>query len=404
MSEKVRLSILSVLIYVVVSGYATQIGLLTGPIATAYGIDISTATASFSMLTGGFLAGTFIAYFLLDHMGIKITVLGYCLIVFLATVGIIGFESYLALPLLLGLIGTTIGVSTCIAGVIISRTWSGKPRESFFIGLDASYNLGGFLFPFLTTYILLHQFHWSLSLLVAASITVVIALLAIFSKFSFDSQSSDATFEGEKTEWNRGIVVAAISLFLVIFGKFCVILWLPQYAQNTLSIGTEGSGKLISAIFSTALVGNFIGMYIVTKIKLIYFIGTAVLIGFLSSFFFVVAINYASLIALSAVFGLAVSCLYNVFVVYGLSFVSRPSHKHISAIIVSSGVSAAIAPYASSLIVDCFGAPIAALYTTAAAYGLALAILTMFGIFGLGNNTVVNADQISPGANQVRGT
>ena len=376
-SEKLRLSLICILIYVVIAGFVTQIGLLTGPIASAYNKEVTSTTAIFSFLTGGFLAGTFAAYFLLDYIRIKPMVLGYGLLLIISVLGILFIENYSVLPVFLGIIGFVTGISTCIAGIVVGRLWEAKKRESFFIGLDAAYNLGGVFFPFITTYILLRQLPWTYCLLAVVVFVVIILYLSLQSGFSNINPDKNMPASQEKVEWNSGIIIAGVSLFLVIHGKYSIILWLPQYAQNVLALGPEEAGKLISSVFSTALIGSVAGIYIVSKIRIMYFICAALLTGTLSGLLFTFVDSYASAVLIAATFGLAVSVLYNVFVVYGLNFVSQPSHKHISFIIVSSGIAATIAPYSSSLIVKWFGSSVAGLYAGSLSYFLAFTVLLL---------------------------
>ena len=376
-SEKLRLSLVCILIYVVVAGFVTQIGLLTGPIASAYNKEVTSTTAIFSFLTGGFLAGTFAAYFLLDYIRIKSMVLGYGLLLIISVFGILFIENYSVLPVFLGIIGFVTGISTCIAGIVVGRLWEAKKRESFFIGLDAAYNLGGVFFPFVTTYILLRQLPWTYCLLAVVVFVAIILYLSLQSGFYNINPDKNMPASQGKVEWNSGIIIAGVTLFLVIHGKYSIILWLPQYAQNVLALGPEEAGKLISSVFSTALIGSVAGIYIVAKIRIMYFICAALLTGTLSGLLFTFVGSYASAVLIAATFGLAVSVLYNVFVVYGLNFVSQPSHKHISFVIVSSGIAATIAPYSSSLIVKWFGSSVAGLYAGSLSYFLAFTVLLL---------------------------
>ena len=323
------------------------------------------------------MAGTFAAYFLLDYIRIKSLVLGYGLFLIISVSSISFIENYSVLPVFLGIIGFVTGISTCIAGIVIGRLWEAKQRESFFIGLDAAYNLGGVLFPFVTTYILLRQLPWTYCLLAVVVFVVIILFLSLQSSFYNINPDNNLPASKGKVEWNSGIIIAGVSLFLVIHGKYSIILWLPQYAQNVLALGTEEAGKLISSVFSTALIGSLAGIYIIAKIRIMYFICAALLIGSLCGLLFTVAHNYAITLLIAAAFGLAVSVLYNVFVVYGLNFVSQPSHKHISFIIVSSGIAATIAPYSSSKIVQWFGSSVAGLYAGSLSYCLAFAVLVL---------------------------
>ena len=80
-------------------------------------------------------------------------------------------------------------------------------------------------------------------------------------------------------------MITAVVLFLAISAKYFVILWLPLYSQGSLSLAVDESAKLMSVMFSMALVGTIGGMYLVSKIKLLYFICSALFTGFLSCLF-----------------------------------------------------------------------------------------------------------------------
>ena len=69
LSNNLRLSFICLIINFIDAGLLAQMGLLTDPIATAFSVSITSAAAQFSMLTGGILAGSIIAYFLMDHLG-----------------------------------------------------------------------------------------------------------------------------------------------------------------------------------------------------------------------------------------------------------------------------------------------------------------------------------------------
>lgn len=77
-------------------------------------------------------------------------------------------------------------------------------------------------------------------------------------------------------------------------------------------------------------------------------------------------------------FGVAVTDLFNIFVVYGLFFVGKPSHKHISYILFCNGSAATIAPYASSLIIELFDSIGMALYVGSGLYGLTILLMVFY--------------------------
>lgn len=383
LSNNLRLSFICLIINFIDAGLLAQMGLLTDPIATAFSVSITSAAAQFSMLTGGILAGSIIAYFLMDHLGERLVILGSTIIIVFSTIALYFINSIVFLSVLFGLIGVAQGVNVVIAGLIISKVWTGKNREAFFIGQDASFNLGGLFFPFITTYILSRHMPWELCYIFAVAFSVFIIYLLVTSNFSFAGSSQNDSDKAQNVEWNSGIILAGVALFFIIVGKYIIILWLPQYAETALSLDADQSSLIISTIFSTALIGTVVGVYIITKIQLVYFMCIAILIGFLSSLLFIFASNYSLMLVVAAIFGLAVSVLFNVFIVYGLSFTIKPSHKHISYILFCGGVGATIAPYISSVIVERFDDAASALQTSSALYGITFLLVIGYELFGI---------------------
>ncbi len=381
LSNNLRLSFICLIINFIDAGLLAQMGLLTDPIATAFNVSITSAAAKFSMLTGGILAGSIIAYFLMDHLGERLVLLGSTIIIIFSAIALYFVNSIVFLSILFGLIGVVQGISVVIAGLIISKVWTGKKREAFFIGQDASFNLGGLFFPFITTYILSRHMPWELCYIFVLAFSLFIIYLLVTSNFSFSGSIQNDSDKVQNVEWNSGIILAGVALFLIILGKYIIILWLPQYAETELSLDVDKSSLIISTIFSTALIGTILGVYIITKIKLVYFMCIAILIGFLSSLLFIHTSNYTLMLVVAAIFGLAVSVLFNVFIVYGLSFAIKPSHKHISYILFCGGVGATIAPYISSVIVERFDLA-SALQTSSALYGITLLLLVVYELFG----------------------
>ena len=381
LSNNLRLSFISLIINFIDAGLLAQMGLLTGPIATAFNVSITSAAAQFSMLTGGLLAGSFIAYFLMDHLGVRIVLLGSTIIIIFSAIALYFINSIVFLSILFGLIGVVLGISVVIAGLIISKVWTGKKREAFFIGQDASFNLGGLFFPFITTYILSRHMPWEFCYIFVLAFSLFIIYLLVTSNFSFAGSSQNDSDKVQNVEWNSGIILAGVALFFIMLGKYIIILWLPQYAEIELSLDVEQSSLIISTIYSTALIGTVIGVYIITKIQLLYFMCIAILIGFISSLLFIHTSNYTLMLVVAAIFGLAVSVLFNVFIVYGVSFAIQPSHKHISYILFCGGVGTAIAPYVSSVIVERFDLA-SALQTSSALYGITLLLLVVYQLFG----------------------
>lgn len=82
MKNKISLTLISFLANFIMAGFASQFGMLIEPIAQYFNADVNSVAFIYSLLNGGALVGTILAFFLIDIIGIKrITLLSYILIV-----------------------------------------------------------------------------------------------------------------------------------------------------------------------------------------------------------------------------------------------------------------------------------------------------------------------------------
>ena len=152
--NKLTLTSACLLTNLILAGFMVQIGLLTEPISRTFDVEITYAAKQFSFLYGGYFAGSIIAFFILDYVSIRVALLTNCVIIILSTVVLYILKSVVLLPLIFAVIGIMGGIAACIAGTIISIIWQKKFRDSLLLAQDASFNLGGSLYPLLTAIIL----------------------------------------------------------------------------------------------------------------------------------------------------------------------------------------------------------------------------------------------------------
>ena len=352
--NRLLLTAICLLANFILAGFIVQTGLITEPIAESMGISLVEATKQFTLLYGGYLAGTALVFFGLDYIRINLALIIYAFGTLLAAATLYIASELITLALLLGVLGTLGGASAGIAGTILGRIWHGNHRQTAFLAQDAAFNFGGTIYPMVTVIILTSGYTWpGIYLFVATGVVLILALL-----FGADTDHEDkkqAETTPTRTEWNPGIIAAGLALFIAITAKYIIILWLPNYAEAELAATTEESGQIISTIFGMALAGSIIGTLIVTRIKLIYFMLTAVLLGFISSFQFTLSDTIDDLMLLAGLYGIAISVLYNVFTAYGVEFVVSVTHKHVAYILFCGGIAQTIAPHLSSMLVDASG-------------------------------------------------
>ncbi len=317
-------------------------------------------------------------FFILDYMSARTMLLIYAVVIILTAICTVSNTSYTVLPIILGVIGFLSGMAICIAGTLISKIWKHKHQQVALLSQDAAFNIGGVIFPFTAAYILAANMHWGFNYILAASSLIVVLYLIVISSFEFESKQQHEEGNNIKTELNLSVALAGMFLFLVVVGKYIIIIWLPNYAETYLDATTFQSGELIARLFGVALIGSIVGTLLIAKVNLTLFVATAVLIGLLSSMQLTKMTDLKGLMLMVSIFGLSLAVLWNGFVAYGVALLHRPSHKHVSYIIFCGGAGATITPLVSGIFVESFGV-IAALNVVAALYGIVFLTIVVHG-------------------------
>ena len=377
-TNNLRLTSISLLANLVTAGFFTIIGLLIGPISGQFDIELTSVTKQFSWLTGSYFVGSIMTFFILDYMSARTMLLIYAVVIILTAICTVSNTSYTVLPIILGVIGFLSGMAICIAGTLISKIWKHKHQQVALLSQDAAFNIGGVIFPFTAAYILAANMHWGFNYILAASSLIVVLYLIVISSFGFESKQQHEEENNIKTELNLSVALAGMFLFLVVVGKYIIIIWLPNYAETYLDATTFQSGELIARLFGVALIGSIVGTLLIAKVNLTLFVATAVLIGLLSSMQLTKMTDLKGLMLMVSIFGLSLAVLWNGFVAYGVALLHRPSHKHVSYIIFCGGAGATITPLVSGIFVESFGV-IAALNVVAALYGIVFLTIVVHG-------------------------
>ncbi len=139
-----------------------------------------------------------------------------------------------------------------------------------------------------------------------------------------------------------------------MIAQYSIIIWAPQYVERTFGVSPKQSAAIISNFYTTALFTSIFATYVVSKIRIEYFLGAMILVGFYCSWEFLQAKQFEEFYLLSFLFGAAIAATYNSFLVYGINFVKSPSHKNVSYMLLNGGIGSALAPYLSSKIVEQF--------------------------------------------------
>ncbi|MWN31153.1 MULTISPECIES: MFS transporter TsgA [unclassified Gilliamella] len=378
MKNKLSLTLISFLANFIMAGFASQFGMLIEPIAQHFNADVNTIAFIFSLLNGGALVGTILAFFLIDIIGIKrITLLSYVIIVVCALMLYLT-NSLMMLNICMSLIGLCGGIGLCIAGTIVVSIWQDKIQSTMLVVQDATFNIAGVIFPLITTYALTHSLSWATSYLTVGIIAVLMLAIILFT--NFDLMVKPKTIEKQnnnpKSEWNFGILSAGIGLFLAMLALYTFLTWAPLFVSQKFAITFEDAGNIITQYWAAALIGALVSTAIVSRVKIHHFFMTIILLAFVITIAIVNTqdLNYIGYFTYG--YGFVCSALYNSFVAYGVTFVKNASSKNVSFILISGSAGAMFSPAISSLFQEYFGTQII-MNAIPAFYGIIIVMLVI---------------------------
>lgn len=351
--NRLRLTAMSLLISFTLGGLGSQIGLFVNPIRDTFGITQTLAAAQFSWLTGGILAGNVLAFAVLRYAGLKLVVAACYGALIAGAMVLHALPVFALLPVCLALIGAAAGIGVVAASTIIAQLWDGRRRQSVLVGQDAMFNSGGIAFPLAAGWLLANQFAWTWGYLTIAGVGAVIVLLAIVSRFDFETAARQAESSG--SEWPFELVVAGLCLFSIIVALISITIWLPVYAGNNFGAAPDEAAGIISRIYTSALIGSLVFTAIVMRVRISSFIAVVALIGAIASWAFVHVATLDAIMLVAYAYGVAIAAIYHSFIAWGLSYTRRPTYKHVTFLYVLPGIGGTVAPYLSSRIVDLAG-------------------------------------------------
>ena len=331
------------------SGFLNPIGLISEPVSQSLGIPITEAVARFGYFTVGVFFGYLVSFFVFDFIRLRLVVIfGYGLLM-LAVGGLFLFENDAAMKFFLFVIGMLASVQVCGASTLVSSLWRDKPRQTMLIGQDAAFNGGGILFTSLTTWFIASGFHWGATYTLVAIITLIIALVASVTDFkSKNSVYNDLT---GRTEWNPRILAVGGSVMLFMLSKISIFIWAPLYVEQAFEAGIVQAGRILTNIFIGAFFGSLLGTYIVSRIRIEYFLITMLLVGATSLGSMLSSPDLQLVLTLGYFLGASIGATFNGYTSFGLSFVVNPTHKNVAYLLIAGGIGSALAPWFSSEIV-----------------------------------------------------
>jgi len=243
------------------SGVLAPIGIVSAPMAQQFGLELTAMTSRFSWLTVGILIGAALAVPLLQSVLLRHAMLGVYLLSAVALFTIGQPQSVVVLQVLLGLVGVASGIGLAAAASVISRSYTDRARASALVVTDGFFSIAGIVCAALASYLVAHSLGWFWVYVFVGAVALLLVGLASFSEFP-EMTIDDVQANREQGAWPWSAWCCLSALGLYTLAQSCILLWLPQFAQQTFGMADGVAGSLIGRFWS----GMFIGQMIVALV------------------------------------------------------------------------------------------------------------------------------------------
>jgi predicted MFS family arabinose efflux permease len=345
-SNNVPLFAVCMLTAFVIAGFLAPYGLLVGPIADAFVTEVGVVGSLFSFFTGAIFVGYIVAYYLFNQVKVgTVIVVGYGLVA-IAVTAIFLVPGIITLSAALAVIGFCCSLIVCGSVTLISQTWHGKQRQSALVAQDAAFNGGGIFFTAITAHLIGNNFSWQVGYAPPAIFALMTIGLAVFTRLSIIAHSEQRS--KEKTEWNAGIILVGVVVMIFMAAKLTIIVWAPQYLEQEFGATPHQASDVMSNVFQAAFLGSLVGTYVVSKVRINYFLAMMISIGVIATLVMLITEDLQVVTAMGYLFGLSISATFNSYMAFALGFVSSPNHKNVAYMLLAGAVGSGLGPLISS--------------------------------------------------------
>jgi fucose permease len=349
---------LTYLMFMMFAMTTDAVGVIIPEVMKEFNLSMTAAgLLHYGPMTAIALAGIFLG-FLADKIGRKKTIiLGLALFAINSYLFLLGNTFGFFLVLLI-ISGAAIGIfKTGALALIGDMSKSTNDHTSTMNVVEGFFGVGAIIGPFLVSYFLTQNVEWKWLYVVAATLCVVLIVIAFIAKYPSTKKSTDEPINIKRTlgmvkdRYAFGFSMAA---FLYVAVEAAIYVWMP-----TLIAGYDGSFMFIALyalpiFFVLRAGGRFLGAWMMAKFDwtIVMSISSfAILLCYVFSF-----VNETATVVLLPLSGLFMSVIYPTINSKGISCFPKSSHGSVAGIILFfTAAGAALGPLAMGIVSDMFG-------------------------------------------------
>jgi TsgA-like MFS transporter len=366
--NKVALTLLAFMTYMVMAGLMTQIGVLISPMSDYLGISITASASMFSLLTGGTFAGTFVAMLVYSRFPIqRILQCNYLtFLVLLILLVSLDIRLQWVVSVYLFMLGLCCGVGLAGGAVLIAKLYNEQKRASAFLATDCSFSLGGYIFPSLAIVLLAANQLWMVSYATVGVLVILILVACFFLSFPENSEVAETGLVDTPKPtniWTPRVFIIALALCCYLITQTTFLTWAPNYLQQVLGVDATQAASAIGNYWGPSIFGLLTVTLLVIKVPTRPLLLSVMLIAIILSILLYTTQDPDWFLTITLALGFMTSCIFKLAISVGSQQVHSAPPILVTFLLCAATIGSTAAPALSALVVSIFGVSSAMLMT-----------------------------------------
>lgn len=340
-------------------------------IANTFAVDTYWIGYMITLMSLGSAISIFCTGIFVERVSSKMMLLLAAILMAASYIAITTAHSLAILGAAMFLCGTGAGIFLFIANHMIVNAYTGHKRTLHLNLINFSYSAGAVITPALAGQLLLRQVPWESIYHYSMIVVGVVFCLA------WGIANNKAARQKKEVQvqeaWNLNVYLIASVFVFYALAEFIFSNWIVVYLREVIKADVAAAGLTLSIFWLFIMLGRFAAGFVVSRIKIEWFLLCSALLAFLAYEGILLAGDITSIMILTALTGLCFSGQYASFVSYGTMQVTVPSAKLINFYLTVSSIGGIISYLLAGVFKQYLGV-YASLQVSAAAMGM-IAIL-----------------------------
>ncbi len=374
-----RINAISYLSYYFVGALVSTLGIVLGPLSTAFNKPPAFIGQVFTLMNIGMFIPIIFGGLLMRKWGLQKPLVTASALTLIISVVLFISPTLTGFGIAVAVIGACGGIFMTIGSYLVVRiNPDEKSRSSSLIFTDFFFSLAGATLSLLLAWLFKLGFSWMVMYGVMGGLGVLMLVLTVRCRFPATESAPppSETRENETQRWGTAVYLICFALFAFLLAEPIFTMWTPGYLQSRFAITPQGAALFTTVYWVAKAIGLFLNQFTVKWMRLRTFLLICTLVGLASIILIANSASTALIMVACGAFGFFNSGLFSGLMSYGSLQVSRSSPTLISALLTSGTVGTLLFSSISSLVNSHYGLH-SALNVATLSYGVLCVVLIL---------------------------